>query len=190
MKSKAWNAVISIVSRVSEAAYFLLSAAMVALTVFSLAKGNGAVEAVLFSNGGDSSIGTNGFAISIAGKSGEALPEALTLFSLVGIFTMFCMGMIFRNVRLIFKSAESEAEAEGAAFFNADVIRMVREIGMFCMAVPVIGFAAFAVGRLVLGEEMEASVQLHGFALGFVVLCLSRFFARGMELEREVEGLV
>lgn len=186
MKIKTLNGVIGVFSRVAEIGYFLLSAFSVGLAVFSLAKGSGAVDAVLLSNGGDSSIGTNGFAISIAGKSGEALPAALTLFSLVGILTMFCMGMIFRDVRLIFKNAD----ADGETLFNADVIRMVREIGFFCMAVPVIGFVALAAGRIILGGELEASVQLHGFALGFVVLCLSQFFARGMELEREVEGLV
>ncbi len=186
MKVKTWNGVIGIFSRVAETAYFLLSALLVVLAVFSLANGSDTVDAVLLSNGGDGSIGTNGFAIAITGKSGKTLPAALTLFSIVGVCTMFCMGMIFRNVRLIFKSAWSD----GAAFFNADVIRMVREIGIFCMAVPVIGFAALATGRIILGSDLEASVQLHGFALGFVVLCLSLFFARGMELEHEVEGLV
>lgn len=186
MKIKTWNGVIGIVSRVAEIGYFLFSALCGGLAVFSLVKGSAAVDAVLFSNGGDASIGTNGFAIAIAGKSGEALPAALTLLLIVGVFTMFCMGMIFRNVRLIFKSAD----VGGETLFNADVIRMVREIGFFCIAVPVIGFVALAVGRLILGADLEASVQLHGFALGFVVLCLSQFFARGMELEREVEGLV
>lgn len=186
MKIKTLNGVIGVASRVAEIGYFLFSAFCGGVAVFSLAKGNDAVNAVISSSGGDSSIGTNGFEIAIAGKSGEALPAALTLFLIVGICTMFCMGMIFRNVRLIFKSAD----VEGETLFNADVIRMVREIGFFCMAVPVIGFVALVVGRMILGADLEASVQLHGFALGFVVLCLSQFFARGMELEREVEGLV
>lgn len=186
MKIKTWNGVIGIVSRVAEIGYFLFSALCGGLAVFSLAKGSAAVDAVLLSNGGDALIGTNGFAIAIAGKSGEALPAALTLLLIVGVCTMFCMGMIFRNVRLIFKSAD----VEGETLFNADVIRMVREIGFFCIAVPVIGFVALAAGRLILGADLEASVQLHGFALGFVVLYLSQFFARGMELEREVEGLL
>ena len=45
--------------------------------------------------------------------------------------------------------------------------------------------------RLILGTDtVETSVRLYGFSMGLVILCLTQFFARGVELEQDVEGLV
>ena len=40
------------------------------------------------------------------------------------------------------------------------------------------------------GNTVETSVRLYGFSMGLVILCLTQFFARGVELEQDVEGLV
>lgn len=191
MKMQRWSRGISVVSLVGEIGYFVLAAAMAALAVASLVMKDSLGGMIVLSNGGDASIGTNGFQIAIAGGSGEVLPAAVTVFACAGMATMFCMAMIFRNVRLIFRIARNGGgKKDGESFFSADVIRMVREIGLFCIAVPAAGLAASVAGHLVLGGACEASVQMHGIALGFVVLCLSQFFSYGMELEREMEGLV
>lgn len=50
---------------------------------------------------------------------------------------------------------------------SGNVIRLVREIGYFCIAIPAVEFI-----------------------FGFAVLCLSQFFSYGMKLEQEIEGLV
>ena len=65
---------------------------------------------------------------------------------------------------------------------------MLREIGIFCIVVPVIGLVMSAVSRLVLG--VETSVNLYGFSMGIIVLCLTQSFAHGAALEQDVEGLV
>ena len=39
-------------------------------------------------------------------------------------------------------------------------------------------------------DTVETSVRLYGFSMGLVILCLTQFFARGVELEQDVEGLV
>ncbi len=191
MGIKTWGRSIRVVSRIAEIVYFVLAAATAALAVASLARADWLGGIIVLSNGGDASIGTNGFEITIADRDGNVIPAAVTLIAVVGVLTMLCMAMIFRNIRLILTATEQGAcRADGAPVFTADTVRMVREIGTFCMAIPIIGFAALAVGRLVIGPGLEASVQLHGLALGFAVLCLSRFFAYGAELEHEVEGLV
>ena len=68
---------------------------------------------------------------------------------------------------------------------------MVREIGYFLMAVPVVGLTASGLIRLILGVDLvESSVDMPFLVIGLVALCLSRVFARGMELETETEGLL
>lgn len=191
MGIKTWNRGIRAVARIAEIIYFALAAALVVLAVASVVRSDTVGGMIILSNGGDASVGTNGFEIAIADRDGNAIPAAVTLIAVVGIVTMFCMAMIFRNIRLIFAAAEQGAcRTDGALIFTPDIVRMVREIGTFCMAIPVAGFAALAAGRLIIGPGLEASVQLHGLAIGFAVLCLSRFFVYGAELEHEVEGLV
>lgn len=191
MGIKKWDRGIRAVARIAEIIYFVLAAALVVLAVASVARADTLGGIIVLSNGGDASIGTNGFEIAIAGRDGNVIPAAVTLIAAVGVVTMCCMAMIFRNIRLIFTAAAQGAwRTDGALIFTPDIVRMVREIGTFCMAIPVAGFVALAAGRLIIGPGMEASVQIHGLAIGFAVLCLSRFFAYGAELEHEVEGLV
>ena len=45
--------------------------------------------------------------------------------------------------------------------------------------------------RLVQGlDAVETSVNLYGFSMGIIVLCLTQSFAHGAALEQDVEGLV
>ena len=47
------------------------------------------------------------------------------------------------------------------------------------------------VSRLVQGlDAVETSVNLYGFSMGIIVLCLTQSFAHGAALEQDVEGLV
>ena len=69
--------------------------------------------------------------------------------------------------------------------------RMMKEIGIFSIAVPVIGLVMSVVIRLVVGAEAaEISVSQSGFFMGVIVLCLTQFFIHGAQLEEDVEGLL
>lgn len=47
------------------------------------------------------------------------------------------------------------------------------------------------VSRIVIGVEVaEISVSYSGFVIGIVVLCMTQFFARGIELQNDVDGLL
>ena len=61
----------------------------------------------------------------------------MTLFISI-FFISFNTAMIFRNIFLIFKTSEGKTKfAEGVTPFQRPVIRMVREIGIFCIGIPV-----------------------------------------------------
>ena len=109
----------------------------------------------------------------------------VALFSGGAAVILSLMAMVFRNIYLIMKKSEN------ATPFQKDNVRMVREIGIFLLSVPMVGLIMSIVARLVLGvDNVEASVGLDSFMVGLVVLCLSQFFAQGMELEADVDGLL
>ena len=68
---------------------------------------------------------------------------------------------------------------------------MMREIGIFSIAVPVIGLIMSIIIRPVIGvETAEISVDMGGIFMGLIVLCLTQFFVHGVELEKDVDGLL
>ena len=68
---------------------------------------------------------------------------------------------------------------------------MMREIGIFSIAVPVLGLIMSPVMRIVLGvDAVEISVDMNGIFMGIIVLCLTQFFVHGAQLEEDVEGLL
>ena len=107
------------------------------------------------------------------------------LFGIGAVIIMSLMAMVFRNLYLIFKKSENETP------FQKDNIRMMKEIGIFSIAVPVVGFVMSIVTRLVVGAEAaEISVSQSGIFMGIIVLCLTQYFIHGAELEEDVDGLL
>ena len=95
------------------------------------------------------------------------------------------MAMIFRNLHLIFKKSENDSP------FQKDNIRMMKEIGIFSIAVPVIGFIMSIIVRLVIGvDAAEISINQGGIFMGIIVLCLTQYFIHGANLEKDVDGLL
>lgn len=191
MNNKNINKITKVVSKFFEILFFLSFLVMIAASVLSFVIpekfGNFLLESV-----GNGTIATNGFEIAIADKNGNLISAAVKLFVFAGIFTMPCMAMIFRNIYLIIKTCEGKTWfSKGKMPFQKDVVRMVREIGIFSIMIPVIGFVMSLIARLLIGvDSCETSVQIVGVAMGIAMICFSEIFAYGIKLEEEVEGLV
>lgn len=126
-----------------------------------------------------------GFEVVAPVTGGSVDMTSFFLFGIGATVILALMAMVFRNLHLIFKNAET------ASPFQKDNIRMMREIGIFSMALPVVGFLMSVVIRLVTGaESAEISIDLAGFFMGIIVLCLTRFFIHGASLEQDVDGLL
>lgn len=126
-----------------------------------------------------------GFEIHAAVTDGNVDMTTFMLFGIAAIVILTLMAMVFRNLHLIFKKSEQGSP------FQKDNIRMMKEIGIFSIAVPVIGLIMSIIARLVIGEEAaEVSVSQSGFYMGIIVLCLTQYFVYGADLERDVDGLL
>lgn len=126
-----------------------------------------------------------GFEVNAAVTDGKVDAVAFLLFGCGAVLILALMAMIFRNLSSIVKNAEENTP------FQAKNVRLFREVGYFAMGVPVVGLIMSVITRLALGVDVaEISNNFGGFVIGIVVLCITEFFARGVALEEEVDGLV
>ena len=126
-----------------------------------------------------------GFQMGAPVVNGELKVAAFIIFCIGAALLMVVVAMIFRNLHLIFKKSENSTP------FQKDNVRMMREIGIFAIAIPVIGFIMSVITRLVCGVDFaEISIDMGGISMGIIVLCFSQFFAHGVELENDVDGLL
>ena len=127
-----------------------------------------------------------GFEVNAPVTNGNTDMKSFLLFGIGATLILAVMAMVFRNLHLIFKKSEN------ASPFQKDNVRMMKEIGVFSIAVPVIGFIMSTVIRLAMGADAaaEVGVDLSGIFMGIIVLCLTRYFVHGAQLEEDVDGLV
>ena len=189
---KKLNRAVIIISRIVEVFMWVGCGLSVVIIALSLA---GRFDLLKFFTdaGQDGAYLTSG-SFSLLGRSaaGEPIREAYVLFFLTMVFTLALMGMCARNVHLIFKTSEGKTWfSKGETPFQPDNIRMVREIGIFLIAIPVLQFIMSVVARIVLGPDaVESSLNMFEVFTGLVVLALSQYFAYGMKLEQDVDGLL
>lgn len=184
---KKLNKLGAIITKILEVFHWVGTALMAAATVCSLA----APQWVGYFVGFDAKecCGANlaiyGFEVNAPVANGNVNMTTFFLFGIGAVIIMALMAMVFRNLHLIFKKSEN------ATPFQKDNIRMMKEIGIFSIAVPVIGFIMSIIVRLVTGvETAEISIDMGGIFMGIIVLCLTQYFIHGAELEKDVDGLL
>lgn len=176
-----------------EVLHWAAAAGMVALLVLALAAGDWlsawlAPGAAAFGP----SLTAYGFELTLAGADGTINTAAAALFAAGSLFIFSLMAMVFRNVYLIFKTAKGKTWfSKGDTPFQKDITRMVREIGIFYISIPVVGLVMSVISRLVLGAEFaQVNTSIEGVVTGILLLCLSQVFAYGAQLEGDVDGLL
>ena len=177
---------VKVIAKIFEVFHWVGAGLMAAIAVCSIAAPQWLGHLMDLSdlqNGAETSV--YGFEVALANTAGELNMTILLLFAIGAVIIYALVAMIFRNINLIIKKAENTTP------FNNDNIRMIKEIGIFSIAIPVIGLIMSTIIRLVVGVDMvEASVNMSGFVTGIIVLCLTQFFIYGAKLEKDVDGLL
>ena len=176
-----------IVTKIVEIFHWVAAALMVAATVCSAVEPSYVNYFVSFDAKDccGANLSVYGFEINAAVTNGNVDMTAFLLFGIGAVLILLLMAMIFRNLNLIIK------KSEGSTPFQKDNVRLFREIGIFSIAVPVVGILMSIITRLVLGAEAtEISNSFSGLVIGIVLLCISEFFAHGIKLEQDIDGLV
>ena len=184
---KGLNELGKIITKILEVFHWVGAALLLAATICSVAAPNWVKYFVGFD--AKDCCGANlevyGFEVNAPVVNGNTDMTFFMLFGIGGIIILAVMAMVFRNLHLIFKKSEN------ATPFQKDNIRMMKEIGIFSIAVPVIGFIMSIIVRLVTGvETAEISIDMGGIFMGIIVLCLTQYFVHGADLEKDVDGLL
>ena len=172
-----------ILARILEIAHIVGACIMAVMLICCIFAPNAAEKMIVGDPGGEDAV--YGFHFTLTNASGAVDRGSMTVFAIAGILLFGLMALVFRNVYRIIKTSENGSP------FCPDVIRWLRQIGFFAIAVPVIGLVMSIVGRLVVGPEFaETSVDFGGILTGLLVLWLTQVFTRGAELEQDAEGLI
>lgn len=126
------------------------------------------------------------FDLMVIGENGDVNILGMRIGFFCGILLLSLWAMVFRNVYLVAKNTMKKENN----LFCEDNLRMVREIGIFTIASPVVSLTASTIARIILGHEAEISVGFNGFIIGLLVIFLTQFFIKGAEIEKDIEGLI
>ena len=126
-----------------------------------------------------------GFEVCAPIENGAVNAITFGFFGVGACAILTLMALVFHNLHGVIQRACI------ATPFEKENVRKLRRVGFCFMAIPVVGLVMSAVIRLAVGAEaVEIANSLDGFVTGIAVLCLTEFFARGVELENDVEGLL
>lgn len=127
----------------------------------------------------------NGLTIADSADSfNSVLPVVITAL-LGGCISLVLMAIMFRTMHKVLASAQT-----GSPFQSANVQRIER-IGWLAIISPIVGWLLTLLCKFILGDTLvEPSLNITGLVMGLMVLILSRFFAYGVSLQNDVDGLV
>jgi len=181
-----------VLSKILEIAHWVAASVMLVLFIVTFLSGEWLSAMIVRENSRDVSLATYGFELVVLSPSGEPDLTAIRIFALGAIPVLGLMAMVFRNMYLILKTARGETKfSKGATPFQPAIVRMIREIGIFYLAVFAVSLLFTWVAALVLGPEAsESSVDLSHIMAGVLILCLSQAFREGVRLREDVDGLV
>lgn len=177
-------------SKILEVAHWAAASVMLVLFIVSFLSGEWLSAMIVQENPRDVSLSTYGFELTVLSPSGEPDLAAIRIFALGAVPVLGLMAMVFRNMYLILKAARGQSGSPATPFQPA-VVRMIREIGIFYLAVSAVSILFTWIAALVLGPEAcESSVDLGHIMVGVLILCLSQAFQEGVSLREDVDGLV
>ena len=134
---------------------------------------------------GNISVSELGMTLEEFSKLGDMRTVAV-LGCLYGFICTALGSMIFGNIYKVFKNIENDMTP-----FTKENVRLIKNIGIYAIVSPFIGAVISLIMAIIFkSPNFKATIDLTTLFMGFVVLCLSQFFAHGVELEDEVNGLL
>ena len=125
----------------------------------------------------------------------EGLSNVRGLFALAILqsISLISLGaMILHKIHLIFEiTAGKTRDSIGPTPFQPANVKLLRQIGILAVACPILNFLISLLVVLLYGTDVAIPIlSPEGLFAGVVILCLSRFFAHGVALQIDVDGLL
>ena len=185
-KMQSLSKISIVLTKIMEITHWVAAALMIAAAVCTAAAPQMVDKLISFdATEQEVEISTYGFEVTVPVVNGVADMKTVRLYAIGAVMILSLMAMVFRNLYLILKKSANNTP------FQEDNVRMLREIGYFSIAIPIISLIMGAIIRAVIGMEVaELSVRVDGFVMGIIVLSLTQLFAHGITLEKDVDGLL
>lgn len=188
MRNKKVQKVLMVIAKVLEVFHLLGAVGMVVLLVLG-ASGSELLQK-LFDQSSNGFMTFNSLELGLYDAAGNLMPSAVVVGAISGLFACLLGFMVFRNLYLILKTTMGKTKfSKGETPFQKDNVRMVREIGYFCIAMPLVNLLICVIAGIVT-KNLEMSVNFSSVLMGIVALSLSQYFSYGEKLESEVEGMI
>ncbi len=183
------NRLAAVIAKITEIFYWVATGLLiVSLIVFCLN------DAFLhyFMDLGDSEFAFSGYSVQPFSVDGRLIPAIFIPTLIIVAITGGLMAMVFRNIYLIFKTTAGETKfSKGKTPFQPSNVRMLREIGIFVLSIPAVEYIGDVIIRILAGPDLvESSISVSGIVFGIALLCLSQFFAYGVQLQSDADGLL
>lgn len=189
---KGLNTTLSVIAKITEIFHWI-AAGIGGLLLFISAADKKFFPEIIAEEGG-AEFASYGFEVSALTESGQFNGYATTMFCIGTIISCILMALVFRNIYIILRTmAGKYKHAESTSPFQLDVVRRVREVGIFAIAIPVISLILsiiFGTISALNGLSIDIVTSFDGVIIGLVCLCLTQIFAYGAKLEEDVDGLV
>ena len=189
--NKPFDRAVAALSRIFEIGLFAVSAIITILAILTLVMSERLIE-FLQSQPVTYSTYLPGLNVTISGENAVLIPKALFIMLLAAAATWFLSALIFRNVNLILRTSMGKTDFSiGPTPFQPVIVRMIKEIGILSIIITVVYFIAYCLEKAFYGNVVSGmSIPFSAAAFGVIIICLSRVFAYGMELQQYVNGLV
>lgn len=186
------NKLVKVMCKVLEIMMWMATATMALGTILSIAVPTTIVSFFGMGNDGSTSLSINGIeGVVLNTQNGSLIQSSAIILFAGSIITFSLTAMIFRNIYLVFKLSEGNSKhSKGATPFQPDNVRMIREIGIFAISIPLVQIVMSIIAQLVSGLSGDLSVSMNGIVFGIIILALSRFFQHGADLENDTAGLI
>ena len=191
-REQVMNKIALVVTKIVEIGYWIATVLMGMLLIFAVFIPENLDSMIKdHLNPQDALLSCGGFEISMVDKQGNMMLSAIIVFAITAFILLGLYAMIFRNANLILKTAKGKTWfSKGDTPFQNDIVRMLREIGIFLIAIPIVSLLSSIIAKVVIGQNVETSVTLEHIVVGLLMLCLSQFFVYGTKLQEDVDGLV
>ncbi len=190
-KGNKLNKALSVISKIMEIVHWI-GAGLGTLLIFVASFNKEFVKEFILEEGAE--LNAYGFNIYALTQSGDVNNFAVIMAFVGMAITCVLMALVFRNLDIILHTIMGNYKhATSTSPFQKDVVRRVREMGIFAIAMPVVGFVITSIitgVSLANGIVSEVSVSFDGVIIGLICLCLSQIFSYGASLEEEVDGLL
>ena len=108
---------------------------------------------------------------------------SLVLYCLMMMAVCIAMAMVLHQLCTVIRRIGNGTP------FRRDVLGPIRQIGYFCMAIPIARFVFSIITSLIL-DRTHTVINLTDIFIALVVLWVTRMYAYGVELQDDVEGLL